>query len=142
MLAAALRRRYVYRPRTRVRKQYHFRNSERGLLAWDVHRLVELARALPREEVSIATLREIDEPYWFSVGDATPTCRAIIDHVRLIDAADLSFPIVLSADGRIMDGMHRVAKALLGGLSHIFAQRFVRDPEPDHVNRSPHELPY
>jgi hypothetical protein len=29
-----------------VRKQYHFRPSRDGLLAWDVDRLVELARDL------------------------------------------------------------------------------------------------
>jgi hypothetical protein len=62
--------------------------------------------------------------------------------MRIIDAVDLSFPIILGADGRVMDGMHRVAKALLQGRSEIEAVRFQVDPEPDHVGRQPSELPY
>jgi hypothetical protein len=38
-----------------------------------------------------------------------------VEHVRLIEAADLSFAIILSSDGRVMDGIHRVAKAVLLG---------------------------
>ena len=125
-----------------MRKQYHFRPSERGLLIWDVQRLIELSCALPTRELAIADVRELDEPYWFSVDPAPPTCRAVVDHSKLIVAADLSFPIILSADGRVMDGMHRVAKALLRGLGSVWAVRFESDPEPDFVNRRPEDLPY
>ena len=41
-----------------------------------------------------------------------------------------------------MDGMHRVAKALLMGESEIRAVQFEVDPQPDHVGRRPSELPY
>ena len=33
-----------------------------------------------------------------------------------MQVADLSFPVILAAEGRVMDGMHRIAKALLLGL--------------------------
>ena len=56
--------------------------------------------------------------------------------------ADLAFPVILSSDGRIMDGMHRVCKALLHGHTHITAVRFAADPPPDHVGKNPDELPY
>jgi hypothetical protein len=36
--------------------------------------------------------------------------------MRLIDQADLAFPIILASNGAVMDGMHRVAKALLRGV--------------------------
>lgn len=55
---------------------------------------------------------------------------------------DLAFPIILFKDGRVMDGMHRVCKALLNGLSEIEAVRFVEDPEPDYVGVHPDDLPY
>ena len=32
------------------------------------------------------------------------TWRGLIDHIRLIDDADLSFPIFLAANGEVMDG--------------------------------------
>ena len=125
-----------------MRKQYHFRDSERGLLAWDVDRLVELSRELPIRRVALSSIREIDEVYWFGDEDDHPTCRNLVLHMRLIDECDLSYPIILCADGRLMDGMHRVAKALLEGRVEIEARQFERNPEPDHIGRKPRDLPY
>ena len=125
-----------------MRKQYHFRPSDRGLAAWDVDRLIHLSRNFPSAEVRIDNIRELDEPFWFSGGSEPATCRAIIEHARLIDAADLSFPIILSSDGRVMDGMHRVAKALMLGKATIVAVQFADDPDPDYVGVDPDDLPY
>src|SRR3954447_19084076 len=100
-----------------MRKQYYFEPSARGLLAWDVDRLVRLSSAFPRQRVPLAAVRELDEP-WTGV-DELPTWRALIDHVRLMDAVDLAFPIILSATGRVMDGMHRVARSLREGRTEI-----------------------
>ena len=125
-----------------MRKQYHFRDSSRGLLAWDVDRLVELSRDLPKVLVPLAEIAELDENYWFQVGQNLPTCRAIADHIQLIEEASLAYPIILDSSGRVFDGMHRVVKALLAGRDAIDAVRFTCDPEPDHVGRGPNELQY
>lgn len=125
-----------------MRKQYHFRDSSRGLLAWDVDRLVEHSRDLPKVLVPLAEIAELDENYWFHVGQNPPTCRAIADHMQLIEEANLAYPIILDSSGRVFDGMHRVVKALLAGRDAIDAVRFTCDPEPDHVDRGPDELPY
>jgi hypothetical protein len=123
-----------------MRKQYYFRPSERGILAWDVDRLVELAKALPRSRVALSTIRELDEPF---VGDdERPTWRAMLEHMILIQDADLSYPIILSSRGEVMDGRHRIAKAALQKESSILAVRFVADPEPDYVGRGPDDLSY
>jgi hypothetical protein len=66
----------------------------------------------------------------------------VIEHVNLIEAADLSFPIILSATGAVMDGMHRVARAVLHGDTVITGVQFDEDPEPDHVGLRPEDLPY
>jgi len=124
-----------------VRKQYHFRPSEEGLQAWDVERLIERSRGLPRRRVRLDAIREIDEVYWFDAWQR-PTCRKVLEHMKLIEEVDLSHPIILAADGRVMDGMHRVARALLEGHETIEAIQFETDPEPDHVGKSPSELPY
>jgi hypothetical protein len=121
-----------------MRKQYHFRPSAAGLRAWDVDRLVALTRHLEAELVPVASIRELDEPYW---GEPM-TCRHIAEHARLINEAQLEHPIILSSDGRVMDGMHRVLKALIQGESHIRAVRFLTDPEPDFVGVDPDDLPY
>ena len=124
-----------------MRKQYHFRPGPTGLMAWDVDRLAALTKNLPRERVPLSAIREIDEPYWSGNGSAM-TCREVADHARLIEESDLDFPVILSVDGRIMDGMHRVAKALLEGRTEIEAVRFMLDPEPDYVGVEPDALPY
>jgi hypothetical protein len=125
----------------KLRKQYHFRPGPDGLQAWDIHRLIEMVADLPTVQVPLSAIRELDEPYWYGFGNP-PTCRNIAQHARLINEADLSFPVILSSDGRIMDGMHRVAKAVMEGLSSVPAKRFAKDPEPDYVGVDPDELPY
>jgi len=111
-----------------VRKQYYFRPSSRGLLAWDVDRLVQLSSNLPRKQIPLSEIRELDE-VWFGE-DEPPTWRAMLEHMTLIEEADLSFPIILSSSGAVMDGMHRVAKAAWQGRNEIEAVQFDEDPEP------------
>jgi hypothetical protein len=123
-----------------MRKQYYFRSSERGLLAWDVDRLVALSAKLPRTRIPLSNLGELDKP-WAGDGEK-PTWRAMLEHVRLIEEADLSYPIILSADGAVMDGRHRIAKAALLHQPDILVVRFEHDPDPDYVGRGPDDLPY
>ena len=124
-----------------MRKQYHFRPGTNGLRAWDVDRLVALASALPVIQVPLSEIRELDEPYWYGAG-GIPTCRSIAEHARLIQEADLAVPAILSSDGRVMDGMHRIAKAALAGAKTIPAKKLMADPEPDYVGVEPDQLPY
>ena len=93
-----------------VRRQYYFRPSNRGLLAWDVDRLVRLTENLPRKQVRLSNIPALDESW--NGEDEPPTWRALIEYMALIDDADLSFPIILSSNGDVMDGMHRVARAV------------------------------
>ena len=123
-----------------MRKQYYFRPSSRGLLAWDVDRLVRLSTGLPKKRMPLGDIRELEEA-WHCDEDR-PTWRDVIEHVGLIEAADLSFPIILSATGAVMDGMHRVAKAVMRGETGITCVQFDEDPEPDHVGLGPEDLPY
>jgi hypothetical protein len=124
-----------------VRKQYHFWPGEEGLDAWDVDRLVELSKDLPVKDVDLASIDEIDSVYWFDELER-PTVRNVVDHARLIEEVDLSHPIILGFDGRVMDGMHRIAKALLEGGTTISAVHFETPLEPDYRNCRPEDLPY
>lgn len=123
-----------------MRKQYYFRPSSRGLLAWEVDRLIRLSSNQPRKWVPLSEIRELDEE-WFGE-DERPTWRAMVAHMKLVNEADLSFPVVLSASGAVMDGMHRIAKATLENQEAIEAVQFDEDPEPDHVGLGPEELAY
>ena len=124
-----------------MRKQYHFRPGPQGLRAWDIDRLVMLTKNLPTIQVPLSAIGELDKPYWYDHG-YLPTCRNVAEHARLILEADLAFPIILSSDGGVMDGMHRVAKAAMEGRSSLSAKQFLQDPEPDYVGVDPDQLPY
>ncbi len=125
-----------------IRAQYHFRSSPEGLLAWDVRRLVELSSDLVVERIELSDVIELDENYWYAYKGQTPTCRSIVEHMQLTDDADLALPIIMDAEGRVMDGMHRVCKALRQGQKHVLAVRFAETPSPDYVGKQPDELPY
>jgi hypothetical protein len=125
-----------------VRKQYHFWPGEHGFDAWDVDRLVELSRGLPIRDVDLASIDEIDSVYWFDDQSQRPTVRRVVEHARLIEDVDLSYPVILGVDGRVMDGMHRIAKALLLGRATISAVQFETHLEPDYRNCRPEDLPY
>ena len=74
--------------------------------------------------------------------DRLPTPWGIIEHVRLIADSDLSYPIILDQAGRVMDGMHRVCKAVLEGSKEIAVVQFETDPAPDHVACDVKQLRY
>lgn len=125
-----------------MRRQYHFRKSERGLLAWDVHRLIELTKDIAPQTIPLTDIAELDETFWFDIGEQPPTCRNVIGHMQLVAEANVAYPIILCSNGRVMDGMHRVAKVLLSGQSHIMAIRLEPTPEPDFVGINPDDLDY
>jgi hypothetical protein len=86
---------------------------------------------LPVRTIAIDQIAEFDQDCWF--GTHIPTCRAVAEHARRIRDADLTYPIILSSNGGLMDGGHRIGKAWLEGLTEIRAVQFVVDPEPDYV---------
>lgn len=123
-----------------MRKQYHFRKVQDDVYIWDVDHLVSLSQDFPMIEVELSAIKELQEAYWFP--DQHPTTLQIIEHFQLVNAADLSYPIILCAEGRVMDGMHRVAKAKLLGYAKIKAVQFAQTPEPDYKNVDENELEY
>ncbi len=125
-----------------LRRQYHFRPSTNGYYAWDVHRLIALSRDLPRLSLDPETIAELGESYWFGGDNASPTGRDLLVHMRLMNEVDFDHPIILCAEGRVMDGMHRVMKAVLDGRKTIPAVRFETTPAPDHVDVQPDDLSY
>lgn len=123
-----------------MRKQYHFRQAAKDTYIWDVHHLVQLSQNFPVQELELNQIQELEEAYWFP--DSSPTTQQIIEHIQLIEAADLSYPVILCAKGRVMDGMHRIAKAKLQGHKKIQAVQFKVTPLPDFINVDEEDLDY
>jgi hypothetical protein len=125
-----------------MRKQYHLFAGDRGLDAWDVDRLIRLSADLPVIEVPVDSIGELDTPYWAAPGSGPCTVNEIIEHMRLVREVDPAYPVILGADGRVMDGMHRIARAVLEERTTVRAVRFAVHPEPDFRDCHPDDLPY
>ena len=94
---------------------------------WSVPRLFELSRNLPVMDVVI------DHMSTYFVYDKL-TLRELIGHMKAVEAADLSYPIILDEDGELMDGRHRLMRAIMLGHTTIKAVRFDENPSPDRVD--------
>ena len=112
--------------------QKHTRPTPFGRYVWYTERLWRLAKHLPVKSIPIENVPEFDINCWFDEKNA-PTCRAVAVHAKRIYEADLSHPIILSAEGFLMDGGHRLAKAWLLDLKEIDAVQFEITPEPDEI---------
>ncbi|CAM4204152.1 hypothetical protein [Acinetobacter pragensis] len=123
-----------------MRRQYHFRQIGEDTHIWDVHHLIQLSSQLAVKSIPLSEICELNESYWFP--HHPPTTQQIIDHLKLIEEADLSYPIILCAEGKVMDGMHRVAKAALLKRSAIDAVQFKQTPPPDFINVEEDALDY
>lgn len=104
-----------------------------SLSIWDVARLRRMADSLPKQLVLLESLKDLDHNLWFNTYGEVPTCRAVALHAKRIYEASLEFPVILSPEGEVMDGMHRVARAWLLGMKEILAVKFTEFPPPDEV---------
>jgi len=126
-----------------MRQQYHSKWVNGQRYVWDVNSLVLKVKNLPVTDVLLDNIAELDENYWFDQEEGpTPIVRQIALHAKLINDCDLTHPIILHADGSLMDGMHRCCKALIEGHKVIKAIQFKADPPPDFINPDWSSLPY
>lgn len=109
-----------------------FRENGERIAVWRTGRLWELAAALPVRWLPLAELAAyLDAPATQSWTGPTPTLRELAARTRRIQEADLAYPIILAADGHLLDGQHRIAKAWMLGHATIAAVQFPADPDPD-----------
>lgn len=94
-----------------------------GRHSWSVPRLFELARELPVMDIP---LDHLSLYYTYE----KLTLREMVMHMRAVNDADLDKPIILDEDGELMDGRHRLMKAMLTGAETIKAVRFDENPNP------------
>ena len=90
---------------------------------WAVTRLIEHSKGLPVFEIPLAGIF-----IGATIFKESRTARAIAEHVKRVNETSLEYPILLDPDGFIMDGWHRVVKALVTGDETIKAVRFTEMP--------------
>jgi len=112
------------------RREKHSRPWPGGRGFWWTERLWTSSAGLPIERIELDDIAELDRNCWF---EGPPSIRDVAEHARRIADADPAHPVILAADGSLMDGGHRVARAWLAGDSDIAAVRFPVTPEPDWI---------
>ena len=122
-----------------IRPQYHFRKSGDDILIWRVEPLLKFS--FTPMDLMLARITEIFEPYWYEATEGIPTCISVLDHAAQVQRADLSYPILICENHRVIDGMHRVMKAYSEGKPTIRAHQITL-PKPDFTNIAPDDLPY
>lgn len=93
---------------------------------WSAARLFELSKSLPVMDIPIDHLNIF---YTYK----NLTLREMVMHMQAVNDADLKFPIILDEDGELMDGRHRIMRALITGKKTIKAVRFNENPAPCEV---------
>lgn len=108
--------------------KFESQNSRIGCHVWSVVRLANLAKDLPVMEIPLQHMN-------IYISYESMNMRELVEHMRSVMAADLSYPIILDEDGEIMDGRHRIMKALLEEHTTIKAVRFEINPTPCRVEK-------
>jgi hypothetical protein len=99
---------------------------------WRMPTIWAAAAGKPQKQVAIAELGILDAVVWFGgPKNVEPTVRRVADHARDILTADMSYPIIMTASGDVLDGAHRIAKAYLDDLPSIAAIVIDDWPPPD-----------
>ena len=97
-----------------------------GRHEWQVSKLFFYSEKLPVMDIPI------DHLYVYYKYD-TLSLRDMVMHFNTATKADLSFPIILDEDGEVLDGRHRIMKAMMNGEKTIKAVRFDENPPPCRV---------
>lgn len=94
-----------------------------GSHGWSIARLAFLAKDLTVMEIP---LNHLNVYYTYD----SLTLREMVMHMRAVNESDMDYPIILDEDGEVMDGRHRIMKAMLENKEIIKAVRFESNPSP------------
>lgn len=107
----------------------HKQRCKLGCHHWNVARLIHLSKGFEVMDVPLDHLNLYHKYEALSL-------REMVMHFNAINDADLKYPIILDEDGEIMDGRHRIMKAIMLGKKTIKAVRFDENPVPCEVTDS------
>ena len=120
----------------KLEKLDHFRDSgyQSGAKYWAAETLFKAAKVqkCKRHLIPIDHL-DLTRSLW----QRTDTFYHQAEHVARCMDADLKYPILIGPHGNIMDGSHRLVKAIALGKKNIAAIRLDSLPEPDSEDEDP-----
>ena len=90
---------------------------------YKINDLIDLSKDLPVMQIPLDHL-------CITRSFGTSDIRDFVSHMNAVMDSDLKYPIILCENGGILDGAHRVCKALHLGKKTIKAVRFESNPPP------------
>lgn len=94
----------------------------------DLWKAAEGLKPVPMPLEEVADIEELLDSHTWSAGPLS--VREILDHVDRIENADLSYPLILTPEGFISDGCHRLIKAWREGRQTVLVVRLKTMPPP------------
>lgn len=98
---------------------------------WSVAGLIESAKELEPFDLPLCAIY-IGSNIFAPITSA----KDLAEHVMRVNAVNMDHPIILDDEGFIMDGWHRVARALAEGRATVRAVRFDKTPDPHFVEQA------
>ena len=95
---------------------------------WEIDTILRATEGLPIYDLQLSAI-DLNESPW----NGSDNIYNYIWHIDRINKSDLSYPIIQAPWGYIIDGWHRVCKAILNGDTTIKAVRLIVMPEPDKI---------
>ena len=92
---------------------------------WYVETLIKHASDLPVFDLDLSSL-DLDVMPW-----ELKSIFHYIDHFMQTNNCSLEYPVIMSPSGWVMNGWHRISKALIEGRQTVKAVRFKKLPTPD-----------
>lgn len=99
-----------------------------GRRIWRVTSLIERAKGLEPFDLPLVAIYSGSKVF-----DPIESAYSLAEHMKRALSADMSCPVILDAEGFVMDGWHRIARALVEGRPTIPAVRFDETPLCDYV---------
>jgi len=99
---------------------------------WNLEDIWKSTKDFQKKKILVSNLwdaRYAQEWCW-QHEDETINNKFFLHHMKRVLTADLSYPIILSEENLIFDGVHRLMKAKHLGLEYIDCVQFTKDPTP------------
>jgi hypothetical protein len=101
-----------------------------GCKHWDMGTILASVENLPVYDLQLSAIDLNTEPW-----SGSNNIDNFLYHTKRTQEADLSYPIIQAPWGYIIDGWHRVCKAILQGETTIKAVRLNVMPQPDRIEK-------
>lgn len=92
---------------------------------WRISTLVFAAKGLKKFKLPINFINRSYQP--FDIDDF----QMFVDHYNRVSDADMNVPVILSPCGLLMDGRHRVIRAMIDGKKFVWAVQLEELPQSD-----------